>query len=113
MFIDRPAASLRMPWADRRAGPMTSNLVALSIDANDPQRLAHFWAGVLGWEMTAESDGGFALLPSDDTGFRMEFFPTSNESRGPNQIHFHLTSTSLDDQQQTVTRAVGLGARHI
>src|SRR4051794_10083722 len=28
-------------------------------------------------------------------------------------MHFDLTSTSLDDQQQTVARALGLGARHI
>lgn len=30
---------------------MTCNLVALCFDANDPLRLARFWAGVLGWEM--------------------------------------------------------------
>jgi hypothetical protein len=28
-------------------------------------------------------------------------------------MHFDLTSTSLDDQQQTVARSLGLGARHI
>ena len=30
---------------------MTSQLFALCFDANDPLRLARFWAGVLGWEM--------------------------------------------------------------
>ena len=30
---------------------MTCDLVALCIDANDPQRVAEFWAGVLGWEV--------------------------------------------------------------
>ena len=28
-------------------------------------------------------------------------------------MHFDLTSTSLEDQQQTVARSLGLGARHI
>ena len=28
-------------------------------------------------------------------------------------MHFDLTSTSLEDQQETVARALGLGARHI
>jgi len=28
---------------------MTCRLFALCIDANDPLRLARFWAGVLGW----------------------------------------------------------------
>ena len=53
------------------------------------------------------------LLPNDDSGFRIEFFPTQDPKTGPNQIHFHLTSTSLDDQQATVVRALGLGGRHL
>jgi Glyoxalase-like domain len=28
-------------------------------------------------------------------------------------MHFHLTSTSLEDQKQTVARSVGLGGRHV
>ncbi|WP_327581474.1 VOC family protein [Nonomuraea sp. NBC_00507] len=92
---------------------MTSQLVALCFDANDPLGLARFWAGVLGWEMTGDSRDGIALLPSDDTGFRIGFLPTEEKKTGPNQMHFDLTSTSLEDQQQTVERALGLGARHI
>jgi predicted enzyme related to lactoylglutathione lyase len=92
---------------------MTTHLVSLCFDANDPSRLAQFWAGVLGWKRVHEPDSGFALLPSDDTGFRIEFFPTDEPKTGPNQMHFDLTSTSLDDQQQTVARALGLGARRI
>ena len=63
--------------------------------------------------MVDDPDGGFALLPSDDTGFRIEFFPTQEPKVGPNQIHLHLTSTSLDDQQSTVDRVLGLGGRHL
>jgi len=92
---------------------MTSHLVALCFDANDPLRLARFWAGVLGRDLVDDPDGGFALLPSDDTEFRIEFFPTQEQKTGPNQMHFDLTSTSLEDQQQTVARSVELGARHI
>jgi predicted enzyme related to lactoylglutathione lyase len=92
---------------------MTCHLVALAFDANDPLCLARFWAGVLGWEMADEPPDGIALLPSDDTGFRIEFFPTQEQKAGLNWMHFHLTSTSLQDQQQTVANALGLGARHI
>jgi len=35
---------------------MTSRLFALCIDANDPPRLARFWAGVLGWDLAAKND---------------------------------------------------------
>ena len=92
---------------------MTSHLHALGFDANDPQRLARFWSDVLGREMADDPDGGFVLLPGDETGFRIEFFPTKDPKTGPNQMHFHLTSTSLDDQQSTVARALELGARHL
>jgi predicted enzyme related to lactoylglutathione lyase len=92
---------------------MTCNLFAVCFDAHDPLRLARFWAGLLGWEMADEPRDGSALLPRDDTGFRMRFLPAQRQKVGLNQMHFHLTSTSLEDQQQTVARSLGLGAGHI
>ena len=92
---------------------MTSQLFALCFDANDPLRLARFWAGVLGWEMADDPHDGIALLPSDDTGFRIRFLLTQEQKVGQNHMHFDLTSTSLEEQQQTVARSLGLGARHI
>lgn len=92
---------------------MTSHLHALTFDANDPTRLARFWGDFLGWERTDDSPDGVQLLPGDDTGFRMRFLPTRERKTSPNQMHFDLTSTSLDDQRQVVAEAVGLGARHI
>jgi predicted enzyme related to lactoylglutathione lyase len=88
---------------------MTSQLFALSFDANDPDGLARFW----GWEATEDHHDGIALLPNDDTGFRIRFVASQEQKTGPNQMHFDLTSKSLEDQQQTVDRALALGARHI
>ncbi|MDT0530263.1 VOC family protein [Micromonospora sp. DSM 115977] len=92
---------------------MTSRLFALSFDANQPLRLARFWSGVLGWDLADDPRDGVALLPSDDTGFRIRFLPTGRPKVGPNPMHFDLTSTSLEDQRQTVARALELGAEHI
>ncbi|MEU9667303.1 VOC family protein [Streptomyces bobili] len=92
---------------------MTSYLHALTFDANDPSRLARFWAGFLDWETTHDHHGGIALLPNDDTGFRMRFLPTRERKTGPNQTHFDLTSQSPEDQRQIVAKALELGARHI
>ena len=92
---------------------MAADLVALSVDANDPLRLAHFWAGVLGWATADDLADGIALVPSDDTGFRLRFLASQEQKTGPNQMHFDLTSTSLEDQQRTVARSLELGARHI
>jgi predicted enzyme related to lactoylglutathione lyase len=92
---------------------MTAHLVALCFDAHDPPALARFWAGVLGWKLDDDTHAGIALLPNDDTGFLIRFLPTQQQKIGPNQVHFDLTSASLEDQQQTVARALEFGARHI
>ncbi|MEE1758658.1 MULTISPECIES: VOC family protein [unclassified Streptomyces] len=92
---------------------MTSHLHALSFDANDPVGLAHFWAGVLDRETTEDPYGGISLAPDDDTSLRLRFLPSQEKKTVPNQMHFDLTSTSLDDQRRIVERALELGGRHI
>src|SRR6266542_1834969 len=92
---------------------MPSQLFALCFDADEPRRLAQFWSGLLGWETTDDPRGGVVLLPSDDTGFRIRFLPTQARKLGQNRMHFDLTSTSLEEQQQTVAKALRLGAQHI
>jgi hypothetical protein len=92
---------------------MTCQLLAVCFDANHPVALARFWAGLLGWENARGPRDGVALLPGDDTGFGIRFLPTRARKAGRNQMHFDLTSTSPEDQEQTVARSLGLGARHI
>jgi predicted enzyme related to lactoylglutathione lyase len=92
---------------------MTCELLALCLDSNDPPCLARFWAGVLGWEIVDEPQAGLALRPTDETGFGFRLRPTLEQKTGHNRVHFHLTSTSLGDQQETVARSLGLGARRI
>jgi catechol 2,3-dioxygenase-like lactoylglutathione lyase family enzyme len=92
---------------------MTSQLFTVCFDANQPLPLARFWSGILSWEIAEHPHGGVALLPSDDTGFRIRFLPTQARKVGQNRMHFDLTSTSLEDQQQMVARALELGAQHI
>ncbi|QTE28513.1 VOC family protein [Pengzhenrongella sicca] len=89
---------------------MTLHLAALCLDAIDPELLSRFWAGLLGRELAAD---GSSLLPVESTGFRLEFEATSEPKSGPNQLHLHLTSDSLEHQQSTVARALALGGRHL
>jgi hypothetical protein len=92
---------------------MALQLVALTLDAQDRHLLASFWSGVLGWRSTEDPRGGVALLPSDDTGFRLRFVATDRPRTEPNQLHLDLTSSSLEDQQATVERSLSLGAQHL
>jgi Glyoxalase-like domain len=88
---------------------MTSRLIALCFDANDPLRLARFWAVALHWDMDDETHDEVGLVPTDDTRFRILFLPVPEEKAGKNRIHLDLTSTSIDDQKKTVGRLVEIG----
>jgi predicted enzyme related to lactoylglutathione lyase len=89
-----------------------SRLVSLVFDANDPRRLARFWAEALRWKVD-EADDEIGLAPTDGTRFGILFEPVPEPKVGRNRIHLDLTTTSDQDQQESVDRLVELGARHI
>jgi hypothetical protein len=91
---------------------MGLRLHALCIDALDPMALGRFWSGVLGRELVDDPREGATLLPEEATEFRIRFVPTVVPKSGRNQMHFDLTSSSLEEQQQTVERALALGGQH-
>ena len=107
-------ASCRRPALDvpGKRGAMGSRLSAISFDAHQPERLMHFWSGVLGVERTDDSDDGVALPSGNDAGYRLGFRPSQVQKTGQNRLHFDLTSSSLEAQQETVARALALGAQH-
>jgi predicted enzyme related to lactoylglutathione lyase len=109
------AAAIALPGRARRPSvtQVTSRIFALCLDANDPAGLARFWSGVLGWQTADDSPDGTDLIPNDDTGFRLRFLATEDPKVGQNQMHFDLTSTSPEGQQETVARALALGGRHL
>ena len=92
---------------------MTAQLVALCIDANDPLRLAQFWADALRWELDGRTDDEIGLVPTDGTTFRIVFRPVPESKVGRNRIHLDLTTTSIDDQRESVSRLIERGAQHI
>jgi hypothetical protein len=92
---------------------MTSELLAISLDAAEPQHLARFWSGLLGAPMSGDPRDGIALLPGNDGGYQLRFVPAQDQKTVQNRMHFDLTSTSPDDQQRIVATALDLGGRHI
>ena len=90
---------------------MPSRLLALTLDAQDPDRLAVFWAGVLGRVVVDDPRG--PLLPGSDTQVGLRFVPSGAGKVGPNRVHLHLTSSSPAGQQDAVAAALGLGAHHL
>ena len=92
---------------------MTSRVVALCFDANDPIRLAQFWATALGWKVGNETAGAIEVVPTDGTRFLLEFLPVHDQKSERNRNHLDVTAISMNDQRDLVARLVELGARHI
>jgi predicted enzyme related to lactoylglutathione lyase len=108
------AAVTWLDASDDAGTAMSLQLVALCFDANDPRRLARFWADALRWKLDDETtDGEIALVPTDDTRFQILFVPVPQRKSGQNRLHLDLTTRSIADQNETVARLVELGARHI
>ena len=90
---------------------MRSRLLAVTLDAHDPARLARFWGRLLG--RAAVDDAGGVLLPGDDTQVGLRFAPGDPPRPGPARIHLHLTSATAADQPATVATALKLGGSHL
>ena len=91
---------------------MTLELQWVSIDAHDPQKIAEFWAQVLGYEVVPDPDPGdgeleVEIAPKDGNGQRLLIVEVHDEKKVKNRVHFDLTP---DDQDAEVERVLALGA---
>ena len=84
--------------------------MSLYFDANEPLRLARFWAEALRWNVADEASGEIGLLPTDGTSFGILFLPVPGQKPGQNRLHLDLTTTSIEDQQETVRSLIELGS---
>lgn len=94
---------------------MSTRLVHLVMDSNDPSRLGKFWSAALGWEVAAEEPGEVVVWPTgfsypDPTALPLVFVPVPEPKRGKNRVHLDLASTSAEHQAAQVQRLRELGA---
>jgi hypothetical protein len=101
-----------VPYDDLPGRSLTARLVALSFDATQPDELARFWAHALRWD-AEETAAGIDLVPTDATSFRIHVRPGAQDKAAPNRIHLDLTTASIEDQNDTVTELLRMGARRI
>jgi catechol 2,3-dioxygenase-like lactoylglutathione lyase family enzyme len=86
-------------------------LEAVTFDVADATAAAAFWASLLDRQVVTEPNG--AYLPGDDTQVGLRFVTSETEDLGRRRLHLHLTSSSVEDQRQTVDRALRLGGHHL
>jgi predicted enzyme related to lactoylglutathione lyase len=97
-------------------GCMPTRLVHMVLDANDPARLAAFWAAALGWEADLDDlPDEAAVLPAGfsypgTSAVPLVLIPVPERKTGKNRIHLDLASHSVAGQQELVARLRELGA---
>jgi hypothetical protein len=92
---------------------MTSRPISVTFDAREPLLLARFWATALRWDIDDSDEDVIDLLPTDGCRIGLTFISMPEEKTSQNRVHLDLTTTSLEDQRETVRELIGLGARHL
>jgi predicted enzyme related to lactoylglutathione lyase len=87
----------------------------LTIDSEDPDKLADFWCRALGNEVTYRSEEGetereVAIESAKREGWRILFVEVHDERKVKNRLHLDLRP---DDQEAEVSRLEGLGAKRV
>jgi len=94
---------------------MSTRLVHLVIDANDPAKLARFWSGALGWVIEDEQPGEVDVSPAgyrypDPVALPLVFVSVPEPKTVKDRIHLDLASRSPEHQAEIVARLRDLGA---
>ena len=86
---------------------MRSSLAVVVVDCHDPERLARFWAELLGYEVTDVDEEGISITAPDGSGVGLDFFRVPEDKQVKNRLHLDLRP---DDRDAEVARALALGA---
>jgi predicted enzyme related to lactoylglutathione lyase len=87
---------------------MIGSVSFITIDANDPERLAAFWSEVLGTEVTERVDGGRFIFLGRADGTMLCFQRVPEPKTVKNRVHLDVKVADLEDATR---RIVALGAR--
>ncbi|HEV3498661.1 MAG TPA: VOC family protein [Actinomycetes bacterium] len=88
---------------------MGAKLTEIVVDAADPQRLARFWADVLGWRRTEAYEGVVEIGAPDAARPTLVFVPVADRKAGKNRVHLDVNPTGCD-QAEELARLLALGA---
>ncbi|WP_433828913.1 VOC family protein [Actinoplanes sp. CA-015351] len=89
---------------------MPSRWEQVVVDAEDPARLARWWAEALGYVLVNETPDEVEIRRTPDELPALLFAPVADVKRGKNRLHIDLRP---DDQESEVERLVGMGARPV
>jgi predicted enzyme related to lactoylglutathione lyase len=89
---------------------MPSTWEQVVVDAEDPARLARWWAEALGYRVVRETPDEVEVRRTPDTLPGLLFVPVPDAKTVKNRLHIDLRP---DDQEAEVERLVDMGARSV
>ncbi|HWL91310.1 MAG TPA: VOC family protein [Actinomycetota bacterium] len=87
---------------------MASSVETLTVDCADPRRVAEFWCGVLGYEISGEEDGDVEIRDPAGRGWPLLFQVVPEGKVVKNRLHLDLSPPST--MRDEVERVSALGA---
>ena len=82
----------------------------LTIDCDDPERLAAFWCALLGYERQENFTASIRIGPRSGAGPVLLLAPNATPKTAKNRLHLDLRPA---DRAATVDRAMALGAQPV
>jgi predicted enzyme related to lactoylglutathione lyase len=89
---------------------MPSKWEQIVVDAEDPARLARWWAAALGYQIVHEEPDEVEIRQTPDTLPGLLFGSAPEPKTVKNRLHIDVRP---DDQESEVERLVDMGARHV
>ena len=86
---------------------MASSVDTLTVDCADPRRVAEFWCGVLGYEISDEDEGDVEIRDPAGTGWPLSFWVVPEGKAVKNRLHLDLSPPST--MREEVERVSALG----
>ena len=87
---------------------MASLVDTLTVDCADPRRVAEFWCGVLGYEITGEDEQDVEIRHPAGKGWPLLFQTVPEGKTVKNRLHLDLSPPST--MREEVERVSALGA---
>jgi glyoxalase superfamily protein len=92
---------------------MASGLTTVVIDALDGDKVASFWAAVLGWERSRDPEGDIVISdPNHTASITLLVLHVPEVKRVKNRLHIDLNPIGVD-QAEELQRLLDLGANTV
>lgn len=91
---------------------MTSRVAVIAIDAQDPRRVADFWAAALGWDVVESDDEIISLAPPDRAWPTIDVIAVPERKAVKNRLHLDLRADGSTTAEE-IDRLLALGATRV